>query len=93
MKKKKKKKNKLDLVFAHIPLSAAKTVYPLAKTQVALYGVSAAHKQFSEDCVLHKAGSDTSNDDNIPLEKLASSSWSYSDSDVSLSVFAKLNSS
>ena len=57
-------------------------MYPLAKKQVTLNRVSAA----SEDCVLQETGNDSSDDDNIPLAKQAFSSWSDSDSDVSLSV-------
>ena len=40
----------------------------------------------SEDCVLQEVGSDTSSDDDTPLAKLVSNSWSDSDSDVPLSV-------
>ena len=61
------------------------SVYPMAKTQVPpLNRVSAAQKQAKT--VLQEVGSDTCNDDNIPLAKVASNSWSDSDSDVSLSV-------
>ena len=47
---------------------------------------SVSSSEASEDCVLQEAGSDTSDNDSIPLAKLASSSWSDSDSDVSFSV-------
>ena len=49
-------------------------------------GSSVSSSEASEDCVLQEVGSDTFDDDNIPLVKLASNSWSYSDSDVSLSI-------
>ena len=40
----------------------------------------------SDDCVLHDVGSDTSEEDNIPLAHLYNcNSWSDSDSDVPLS--------
>lgn len=40
----------------------------------------------SEGCVLQEVGCDTSTGGNIPLAKLASNSWSDSDSDVPLSI-------
>ena len=40
----------------------------------------------SEDCVLQEVGSDTSDEDNIPLSKLATNNLSDSDSDVPLSI-------
>ena len=59
----------------------SKTVYPLAKIQVALNRVSAAQKQAKT--VLHKVGRDT------PMTTISLSqinSWSGSDSHVPLSV-------
>ena len=84
-KKTKNKKNKHDLVSPHIQLSAAIDSVSTGKdTSGSESSVSSSEAR--EDCVLQEAGSDTSDDDSIPLEKLASNSWCDSDSDVLLSV-------
>ena len=69
----KKKKSKLDLVSAHI--SGKETS-----------GSESSVSSKRRPCVLQETGNDSSDDDNIPLAKQAFSSWSDSDSDVSLSV-------
>ena len=81
----KKKRNKLDLVSANIQLSGAIDSVSTGKDTSGSKS-SASSSGASEDCVLQEVGSDTSDDDNISLPKLASSSCSDSDSDVSLSV-------
>ena len=58
-------------------------MYPLVKNTSGSES-SVSSSEASKDCVLQEARSKTSDDDNIPLEKLASSSWSDSDSEVSL---------
>ena len=72
-KNKLRKKTKLDLVSAHIQLSAA--IGSLGKTQVALNRVLAAQRQV-KTVFCRKVGADTSDDDQIHLPKLASNSWS-----------------
>ena len=80
-----KKKPKLDLVSIHIQLSAAIGSVSTGKdTSGSESRVSSS--EASEDCDLQEVGSDTSSDDNTPLAKLVSNSWSDSDSDVPLSV-------
>ena len=66
--------NKNDFVSAHIQLSAAIDSVSTGKdTSGSKSRVSSS--EANEDRVLQEAGSDTSDDDNIPLAKLASSSW------------------
>ena len=69
---------------AHIQLSAATDSVFIGKDTSGSES-SVSSSEASKDCVLQEAGSDIADDDNITLAKLASSSWSDSDSDVSLS--------
>ena len=70
---------------AHIQLSAAKGSVSTGKDTTGSES-KVSSSEASEDCDLQEVGSDTSDDDNIPLVKLVSNSWSDSDSDVPLSV-------
>ena len=70
---------------AHLQLSAAIDSVSTGKDTSGSES-SVSSSEASEDCVLQEFGSDTSDDDNTPLAKVASKSWSDSDSDVSLSV-------
>ena len=83
------------MVSTHIQLSAAIGSVSTGK-DTSGFESRVSSSEASEDCVLQESGSDTSYDDNIPLAKLVSSSWSDTDSDVRrvpLRVlrFAKLN--
>ena len=65
-------------------------MHPLSTIQVAANQVSTAQNQARTqkqgDCVLQEVGSDRSDEDDMPLAKLASRiSWSDSDSDAPLS--------
>ena len=82
---KKEYNTKLHLVSAHISLSAAMGSLSTGKdTSGSESSVSSSKAR--EDWVLQEVGSDTSDDDNIHLAKLASNNWSDSDGDVPLSV-------
>ena len=67
---------------AHIQLSAATDSVSTGKDTSSSES-SISSSEANKDCVLQEAGSDISDDDNIPPAKLASSSWGDSDSDVS----------
>ena len=89
--KKLTKTSKLDLVSAHIQVSAALgTVSTINDTSDPKSSVTSSapsdDSQTSEDCVLQEVGSDSTDEDDIPLAKLASiNSSSDSDSNVPLS--------
>ena len=84
------KRNKLDLVSAHIKLSALASVSTAKDSNCSTSETSddleSTKDSESEDCVLQEVGSDTSDEDNIPLSKLATNNLSDSDSDVPLSI-------
>lgn len=84
------KRNKLDLVSAHIKLSALASVSTAKDSNCSTSETSddleSTKDSESEDCVLQEVGSDTSHEDNIPLSKLATNNLSDSDSDVPLSI-------
>lgn len=90
------KKNKLDLVSAHIKLSALGSVSTDKDSNCS--GTSetsddvehATENSESDDFVLQEVGSDTSDEDNIPLSKLATNNLSDSDSDVPLSILRQM---
>ena len=94
--KKLPKKKKLDLVSAHIQLSAAlgsvSTIKDTSTTDCQSNATSSETSQEqdasseSDHCVLHEVGTDTSEEGNIPLAHLHTcNSSSDSDSDVPLS--------
>ena len=69
-------------------------MYPLPKdTSGSEWNTSSSEgseeSEASEECVLQEVGSDTSDDDNIHLTKLAADIWSDRDRDVPLSVLRK----
>ena len=70
---------------AHIQLSAAKGSTSSGKDLTGSES-KVSSTEASEDCGLQEVGSDTSDDHNIPLAKLAFNIWSDSDSDVPLTV-------
>ena len=93
--KKLSKKDKLNVVSAHIQLSAAiQSVSTRKDTSGSEANSSSeASEESSEDYVVQEFGSDSSEDDednNIPLAKLASNNCDHSDSDnVPLSALTK----
>ena len=75
---------KLDLVSAHIQLSAGIDSVSTGKDTSTPESSASSSEA---NCVLQEVGSDTTDDENIPLAKVASNSWSDSDNDVTLSIF------